>query len=629
MISTAHQPGLFAEDVELFPGEIEVIRKKEALTISQWGEKHYVVTDGEWTGPLSLAHTPYLKKPMDTLGLPHVRKVMIVGSNQSGKTLILYVVWAYSQHYLHAPALLVMADESTADKVVTERLVKIIAQSPALQQITTGRAADISKKHLRLLGSTTFTGWPRSEATLQTFPRQIVLLDEMRLYDWPDASMDPVEHAETRIMTYQHKGMVIGASTTDNEHDFAWVNLLKCQRVEVFAGRCPACGEYQIFSHKQLRWDDSLDAEPDRIESEKLAWYECEKCSAAWGETDYRRAARAGRYAPQKWDAENRRWLPDENPPSRPISVGFQFSGFYSPFVSLHKIAAQAAKAKADVNADIAAHQKFYAIPYRHEKAVRVEDEILRLCDDRPPGLVPDGIAALAAMVDVHDDINGHRYIVRAFAPGPDRESWLVAAGVVNSFAALTQVLTQRRFKDARGQEHVISFGLIDSGYRSREVYDWCLANPPFFPSKGQENMTQPFRLGKINTHLGLPLVHVNTTYYKNDLLQGKLLVSPGDPGAFHLHTNIDEHGREGLLVNYARQLCSEHKDDRGRWQQLSGKPNHFLDCEVGCLAAADYIGTRHLPTEPEAKPAPRPETKTRSNPAARRRPGWFKTRRL
>ncbi|MCE1171626.1 MAG: phage terminase large subunit family protein [Azovibrio sp.] len=324
---------------------------------------------------------------------------------------------------------------------------------------------------------------------------------------------------------------------------------------------------------------------------------------------------RQGRYRPHVWDSKAQAWEPCPAV-ERPIKVGFHFSAFCSPFVSLGKIAAQAIRGQKDPKAEVTLYNKMLALPYRPEEALRSEDLILALCDDRPPGLVPALAVALTAGVDVQHA--GFYFTIRAWAPGPERESWLVRAGYVDSWAALEKALFQDQYLDAQGQPCVIGFGLVDSsdGNKSREVYDWCQVHPPMQPSKGQQKITaQPYKLGKVETHPGLKLLHVNTTFYKNDLLDGKLRIAPVDAGAWHLHANHPDgpppEGKAvaGLLSDYARQLCAESRDERGIWQNPRVRANHYLDCEVLQLVCADYLGVRYMaqPAEPVPEDDPQP----------------------
>jgi len=89
--------------------------------------------------------------------------------------------------------------------------------------------------------------------------------------------------------------------------------------------------------------------------------------------------------------------------------------------------------------------------------------------------------------------------------------------------------------------------------------------------------MTRHFNVSDIDrlpgTNKALPgsakLYTINTTFFK-DKLAAKLLVNPSDPGAWHLHKDIDD--------DFAKQMCVEHKTDQGFWECPKGKDNHQWD---------------------------------------------------
>ncbi len=606
--------------VQLTQGEIDAWRRREPLTVSQWAERFRVVTDGPEQGPWRNELTPYLVEPMDTWGQPRVRKVIVVGTDQSGKTQVLYNCWGYSQDYLQAWAMIIMADELTAGKIATDRLKPIIQESPALARLMTASPLDLSKNTLRLKGSITYMSWATSPVALATWPVECVFADEVDKWGgWKPTSQyaDPVAQAEARTTTYLHTGKVLAVSTCTTETGPIWVQLMRCQEIRVYMARCPDCGGLQIMRQAQVKWPEEAAADPDHIWSEGLAWYECEHCGARWNEAKRKQATRLGAYRPHRWDSEERWWKPAQ-PKDTPISVGFHFSSFYSPFVPLGKIAAMIIKAKSDEAANHELHNTYLALPYRNERAPRVEDEILRLANpDLPPGLVPAGTLALVAVVDVQH--NGFYFTVRAWypgldwQPGQDLEPHLVRHGFVESWSALQRVLFKDPYRDAAGRAYVISFGLVDSGdgTKSREVYDWCDKNPPMMPSKGvAPTMAQPYRVSSIATHPGLPLYVVNSNHYKN-ILAAKLTIAPFDPGAWMLHSDL-KGDTPGALNDYARQMVAERRNDKGIWEQIPHRPNHYLDCEVGHLVAYDIAGIAFLEPETE-EPEEEPQPITRS----------------
>jgi phage terminase large subunit GpA-like protein len=606
--------------VHLTQGEVDAWRRREPLTVSQWAEQFRIVTDGPEKGPWRNQLTPHLVEPMDTWGMPHIRKVIVVGTDQSGKTQILYNCWGYSQDYLQAWSMIVMADEQTAGKVSNDRLQPIIKESPALARLMTASPLDLNKNTLRLKGSITYMAWATSPVAMATFPIENVFGDEVDKWgSWKPTSQyaDPVAQMEARTTTFVHTGKALAASTCTTETGPIWVQLMKCQEIRVYMARCPDCGKLQIMQKDQVKWPAEAEADPDRIWSEALAWYECKHCSSQWNEAKRKLATRLGAYRAHRWDPESRWWIPAE-PKKKPISVGFHFSAFYSPFVPLGKIAAMIIKAQSDEAANHELHNAFLALPYRNERASRVEDEILLLADqDMPAGLVPAGSLALIAVVDVQH--NGFYFTIRAWypgldwQPGQDPEPHLVRHGFVQSWAALQRVLFKDQYRDVEGRAYVINFGLVDSGdgTKSREIYDWCAKNPPIMPSKGgKPSMAQPYRVSNIATHPGLPLYVVNSNHYKN-ILAARLTIAPHDPSAWMLHSDLKD-DQPGALNDYARQMVSERRNDQGIWEKIPHRANHYLDCEVGHLVAYDIAGIAFLEPETE-EPEEEPQTQIRS----------------
>jgi phage terminase large subunit GpA-like protein len=252
------------------------------------------------------------------------------------------------------------------------------------------------------------------------------------------------------------------------------------------------------------------------------------------------------------------------------------------------------------------------ALTFEEYHPEREENTLKNLCDDRPRGVVPsEGVLALTAGVDVQD--YGFYYVIRAW--GDELESWLIREGYVESWEAVERVLWGSKYEDAEEQAYIINAIFVDAmGHRTSEVYDFCRDFRICWPIKGEQRMAQPWKISRIDFYPGtsqpipggLHLVRINTTYFK-DLLSSKLQISPGDPGAFHLHAEITE--------EYLSHLCAEYRSEKGIWEVIRQRENHMLDCEVYALAAADYLGIKHWLSGP-----PQKRRKRQSKPVGRRR---------
>ena len=152
------------------------------------------------------------------------------------------------------------------------------------------------------------------------------------------------------------------------------------------------------------------------------------------------------------------------------------------------------------------------------------------------------------------------------------------------------------------GERLVPSLCLIDSGYDADSTYDFCADNADWaMPCKGASNpMRSHFKLSKINRAdtkaFGMNLVMVDGDKYK-DMIAARMKKQNGR-GAWMVYKGCD--------MEYAEQVTAEHKVNVKvgartvqRWKpKHSHADNHFLDCEVYALAAADLLDIRSMHLE-------------------------------
>jgi len=408
----------------------------------------------------------------------------------------------------------------------------------------------------------------------------------------------PIQLGEKRTRTFRGSRKIFKLSTPTIETGNIWMALNDAALVCDYHVCCPFCQAVQLMDFDHIKFPENA-RDPGEMKSRGLAWYECAHCQARWTDEDRNAAVRAG-----AWYARGTGLgLEAALAAHHPMSIGFHLPSWISYFVSLSEVAADFLRGLADKTALKDFCNNHSAAPWKAYAVTRQEDTILALADDRPRGRVPSGgqVAALVAGIDTQD--NGFWYELRAFGYGLSAESWQVREGFVLTFADLARVLWVDDYRDLDGGAYLTRLAVIDAmGHRTAEVYDFCRQNRGrIVPAKGEQRMQAPTGF----THLeyypghqkpipgGLRLVRINTTYFKN-ALSSKLMIAPGDPGAWHYHSE--------LTYEWARMMTAEYIDDAGLWQCPSGRANHGWDCSVYALAAADILGVRHWPA-----PAPRP----------------------
>jgi len=576
--------------------ERKIYRKRKKIPPSGWVEKHRVITAGSLPGKWRNRVTPYLPGIMDASFFPTVQSIIICKAPQVGGSECVNNCIGYAVDRDPGPALYVYPDEQTAKENSRDRIQLMITSSPRLRSYLTGVHDDEATMRINLQHMPIYMAWARSAARLANKPIRFVVFDETDKY--PDTAnlreADPISLGEKRTIWFKYNRKIWKLSTPTIEKGPIWKAFTtEAQVIFDYWVCCPACGKLQLMEfeteRKSFRWPED-EWDPEKIESQNLARYVCKHCDARWDDATRNAAVRWGKWFSRDGHLE----LFDYLNTHRPTKIAFHIPSWISPLITLSEVAAAFIRGQKDKNKlkDFCNNHK--AEPWKDYTVERKEERILTLRDNRPRGMVPGGgvVSCLLAGVDTQDE--GFYYRVRAFGWGMDLESWGIREGFIDSFNALAQVLWHERYADADGNDYYVHLAVQDAmGHRTSEVYDFVRMHPGLIiPSQGIDTrrMTQPLAWSNIEFYPGtkkpipggVKLLRVDVTYYKNQLA-GKLEIAPEDPGAFHLHEETTE--------EYARQMCAEYIDpDKQIWVCPENRANHFWDCEVLCLAAADLL---------------------------------------
>jgi phage terminase large subunit GpA-like protein len=183
-----------------------------------------------------------------------------------------------------------------------------------------------------------------------------------------------------------------------------------------------------------------------------------------------------------------------------------------------------------------------------------------------------------------------------------------IAHGQAFSFTEIEQIMNLD-YKTEDGTPMVVNLCLVDSGFNADATYDFCAKNTEWaLPVKGSSNpMQSHYKFSTVNktasVAYGMVLVIVDGGKYK-DMIASRMRKENGT-GSWMVYKGCDR--------EYAEQVTSEHKVNArsGKRTQLMWVPktshadNHYLDCEVYAMAAADTLGIRmiHLQDSEEVAP--------------------------
>ncbi len=603
--------------------ERKVFRKRKAMLVSEWCERHRVVTMSALPGPWKNKVAPYLSGIMDASFFPSVREISLCKSPQTGGSEAINNCIAYAADRAPGPTLYVYPDELTARENCQDRITPMFTSSPRLRDLMSGRDDDSGALKLRLVSMPIYMAWSRSASRLANKPCRYGVNDETDKYQISNQTeTDPISLTGARLTTFRWSSKWWKISSPTTESGYIWQALLAAQVIFEYVAVCPACQGHQVMRFGGpdepggLKWPEDQ-RDPDVIELQGLAWYECEHCQAHWSDYQRDKAVHSGYWRAKGDGRELFAYLESV----RPRKIAFHLPSWLSTFVSLSKVAAAFLRCKPDgKHLDLNAHKNFcntfLAEPWFNQRQDRKEDTILALRDDRPEGIVPGGgvVACLLAAVDTQD--TGFWYEIRAFGYGQAQTTWGVRSGFVNSAQALEAVLFEQQYQDVSGAKLHVQTAVIDAmGHRTAEVYDLCRKYPGrLIPLKGEQRMNTPHSWSNIEYYPGtkkpipggLKLLRVHTSFFK-DVLAAKLEVSPADPGAWLLHS--------GYTEAWAGQLCVEFINDAGAWECPSGKANHGFDCGTYLLALGDVLGVKFWPSPENAPARPRAAAQEQANP--------------
>lgn len=628
-------------EVRLHRAERKVWRTGRTIRCSEWVERHRVVTMSSLPGRWKNEVTPYLVGIMDASWHPSVRTVIICKAPQVGMSEAVNNCIGYAIDCDPAPAMFVYPDEQTARDNSKARIQTMIENSPALREFLTGVQDDVAALQINLSHMPLYMAWAGSASRLANKPIGKLVLDELDKY--PAAGKreaDPIALAEKRTNTFRYSKKIWKISTPTVEKGPIWAALMgsakigekpkgEAQVVYHYWVHCPICGCQQLMRFGEGEGDDRKpggirfpkdERNPETIESEQLAWYECEHCLGQWDDALRDKAVRLG-----EWRDETGVELFASLRSRRPAKIGFHVPSWLSTFVSLSAVAAAFLKGTKDKVAMRDFMNAHKAEPWYDYHQERSEDRILKLRDERPEGRVPAGgvCSGLTAGVDTQD--NGWWYEIRAWGYGTAQESWQVRSGFVTTLEALDTVLWEEAITDVDGNAYHVELAVIDAmGHKTADVYEWARQHRGrAFAFKGEQRMRMPFDFTRLEYYPtrdgnkkpipgGLQLLRADVNHFKNRL-STLLEVAPADPGAWHLHADTTE--------AWARMLTVEYADEQGLWRCPEGKANHGWDCSVYNLVAAEVrrIKFRQRPGETE----PKRQEKKASKPREPQRGRW------
>lgn len=583
------------------------LRPPEDLSVSEWAKK-YRVLDAKTSaipGPWINNKTPYLKEIMDELINYETEEVIFCKCTQVGGTEVILNMLGYIIQQDPSPVMIVYPTDKVGESVAENRIVPMIKGSPSLEKLYyESRSQKLEHQfegmYLTIAGS-------NSPSSLASKAIKYLFLDEVDKY--PGASKkeaDPISLATERTKTFTSRKIYI-TSTPTLSTGHIWKAKNDADAEKHYFIPCPHCGEFIELVFDNIKWPgknkDLVEAYGKEAIKEKLdilepaegtedlsdadraefAFYVCQKCGCVITDAQKQAAVKKGH-----WEIVRKQ--------TRFIKkICFWINALYSPFVRFPEIAKKFMDSKGDPEKLQNFVNSWLAEPWEDTKLKTNAGLVLKHQTELPEFVVPDWAKLLTGGVDIQQDCM--YYTIRAW--GDFITSQNITHGQVYSFDDIENVMNLQYVTES-GRAMVVNLCLVDSGFDTDNVYDFCAYNQDWaLPCKGSSSpMESHFLIKTVNKDYsrayGMNLVMLDGGRYK-DMIAGRLH-KPNGRGSWMVYKGCD--------MEYAEQVTSEHKVNvktgNGK-TKLEWKPkhshaqNHYLDCECYAMAAADTLGLRSL----------------------------------
>lgn len=634
------------------------------LSLSQWGEDHFVLSSETAAEPGRFRALPYQRGILDAITDPSVMRVTWQKSARVGYTICLSVAIGYFIEHEPTSMLVVQPTVNDAKGFSKETIAPMLRDVPVLARVVfadleeTGKGpkdASQTLTHKTFPGGVLSLAGANSGTGFRRISRRVVLFDEVDAYPASAGTEgDPIKLGEKRSEYFWDRKIIAGSTplvhgTSRIEEMFAEGDRRR------YYVPCPHCGHMDYLRFNAQRDDEELDAghvmkwERDKPET---ACFMCRVCGCAIEESSKLAMLEAG-----EWRAA----------PGRTFNghASFHIWAAYSlsPNATWAQIVERFLEAKRGgpeklqtfVNTDLAETWK--------DRGEAPDWEVLQQrAEGYPIGTVPAGVIVVTCGVDVQKD----RLMWEAVGWGANKESWSVDAGALygdtSDTSSPTSVWLQlgqllgRTFPGPGGMQHPIAMMAVDSGFNTQVVYGWCRQHPMsrVIACKGQSG-SQGMRM-----LVGAPspvdvksngLVHrrgykvwpVGADIAKSEFYGNLALKRRHGERAPDGYCHFPAHGPE-----YFQQITAEHlmttTDPRTRrkrmaWAVQPNRENHYLDCRILARVAVAVLGLDQLAESavaPQAQgvAAAEPVTEAAEAPAyaepryvPRTGPGWLRRR--
>lgn len=582
--------------------QAEVFRERSRLSVSEWAERHRILTKGPMAGQLwTNEEAPYLVEIMDTISDPNrPRRACVIKSSRVGYTEgVMGNSIGYFIDQVPTDVIVMQPSDDEADDYSIEHLDPLFHETPCLRErLHLDSYKDSRNKiaYKKFSGGSLVLIGPKPSA-LRRRSARVAFSDEIdELADFYEQG-DPLLRLDKRLDDFDDSIHVRG-STPTNEGSSRITKEWKTSDQRRYHVPCPHCGESQPLEWggkdepHGIKWDKEVFCQSCGAESE--SGDECSECGAA--DLDVRHLPETAHYVCRQGcrivEAEKRDMVQLEsgagwvatNPKGR--YPGWHIHALMSLFAGARwpKLVQEWLDAQGDPEAlkvfvNTVLGEAWDEQDQKKVDLSKLEDRAEAWVDaDNERIEVPDGVGVLTAGVDVQG--SWLEVLIRGY--GAKWESWDVLHQRIPGDPERTTVwaaldgLLARRYRHASGAELPVLATLIDSGYKPDAVYDFTgpRESRNVWASKGDKGQegAPPLKGPSRANASKVPVFTIGTFTMKESLFSRLAIQRPG-PRYIHFRA-MDPEWCNGFDAEYFAQFGAEKKVPRRikgtlRWKKL------------------------------------------------------------
>lgn len=442
-------------------------------------------------GLMDFSFTPHLIKILQAIDNPKVQEVYIMTASQMGKTMIMFIVFAYNAVRDAKSCVWMIPQDDMIKTYQDEKIDPMIKSSPEINKVVEdtrkeeGRSKDRGGK-IAHQGSATHIIGSKVDKKKKAISVKIVLVDEADEMDGI-ASITPLWERAKSFLKVGAK--LIVASTKKTKDGTITQGFNSCEQKNFLGMRCPHCSELIEVVWTQFRFMEIADFKEsygydddsftDEVIAEiyiplaiRIAYYECNACAESITSEHknkvIKETAKKGKGI--EWIIKGNKIDPE--------TVGFSANSFLSYMLDFKDIARSYAKAittkdPALRRESLTKHfEGYYNEPYEEEiKDVVKKSDILRISNGLEEDIVPDDTYKI--FLDIDTQKTHFYYTITAWQYGSICN--LVNYGRAETFEEL-DLIRKKILTDRHGQIRYIDKVSIDSRgivERTKLVMEW------------------------------------------------------------------------------------------------------------------------------------------------------------